>query len=304
MNNDRSFKKRIEYAVIRVLDLVLSLIPFAIRVRLTEQFGYLVYRLSRRYRDLVLGHLAQAFPDRDQAWRERVARANFGHMGRLLSEIQQTPRISEGFFRRWFVILPNEEAQREMFRTGGMAILGHLGNWEWNGVAGFRLGGRPIYTLVKRHTNAWSNAFLERSRNRQGMQLIYVDQNPILGVKLLRRGQLVAYTSDQDARSHGLFVPFLGRPASTFIGPAVTARNADVPVWFLWSYRDERGRVVFDFERLGRPKSDPADVEVWEREFTEIWTRKLEEKIRLHPEYYLWAHNRWKTQPPQQGSGS
>ena len=297
MDGDRTFKKLVQYGVMRVFDFALCLIPFSLRARLTEQFGFLMYRLSRRYRELVLGHLRQAFPENDAAWHERVARANFGHMGRLLSEILQTPRITDRFFRRWFVVRPDEATQREMFETGGMAILGHLGNWEWYGVAGARIGDRPIYTLVKRHPNRWSNAFLERSRNRQGMELIYVDQNPILGVKLLRRGSLVAYTSDQDARSHGMFVPFLGKQASTFIGPAVTARNADVPIWFLWSYRDKRKRVVFEFERLERPKSDSSDVEAWEREFTENWTRKLEEKVRLHPEYYLWAHNRWKTQP-------
>ncbi len=297
MQGDRTFGKLVEYLIVRIFDGLLSLVPFGLRVLLTEKLGILLYYLSRRYRELVLGHLAQAFPERDASWRSRVARANFAHMGRLISEIQQTPRITESFFRRWFVVLPNRETQEQMFREGGICILGHLGNWEWYGVVGSRLRGGPIYTLVKRHTNYWSNAYLERSRNRQGMELIYVDQNPILGVKLLRRGEVVAYTSDQDARSHGIFVPFLGKPASTFIGPAVTARNADVPIWFLWSHRDERGRLVFEAERLPRPASPLGDVEAWEREFTETWTRKLEEKIRLHPECYLWAHNRWKTQP-------
>lgn len=297
MPGDRSFAKFLTYVFVRWFDFWLGLIPFGPRAYLTERFGLLIYHTSSRYRNLVLRHLLQAFPESDEAWRERVARANFRHMGRLLAEIQHTPRINESFFRRWFVARPAGEEHAEIFRKGGIAILGHLGNWEWHGVAASRLAGRPVHALVKRHPNFWSNRFLEESRGSQGVKIIYVDQNPIIGVKLLRRGEYVAYTSDQDARSHGMFVEFMNRPASTFMGPAVTARHTDVPIHFLWSYRDERFRLVFEYEELPRPKSDPADIEAWEREFTETWTRKLEEKIRLHPEYYLWAHNRWKTQP-------
>ena len=48
----------------------------------------------------------------------------------------------------------------------------------------------------------------------------------------LRANRCVALLADQDARRHGVFVPFFGRLASTPIGPALLVaahRRADHP---------------------------------------------------------------------------
>ena len=263
-----------------------------------EQVGMGLYFLWASYRNLVLTHLKQAFPEKSQEWRIDICKKNFRHMGRLMAEIMQTSHINDKFFKKWFVIKPDNEAHKNVFRNGGIGVLGHLGNWEWHGVLGSRLAEKEVYTLVKRHTNFWSNQHLEKSRNRAGMELIYVDQNPIIAVKKLRKGYFVAFTSDQDARNNGEFFPYLGKLASTFLGPATVARNSNAPLYFIWNYRDEQKRLVFEYEEIERPdKVDPKHIEEWEREFTYNWTRKLERVIREHPENYLWAHNRWKTQP-------
>ena len=117
------------------------------------------------------------------------------------------------------------------------------------------------------------------------MRLIYVDQNPIIAVKRLRAGDFVAFTSDQDARGNGEFFPFLGKLASTFMGPAIVARNSKAPIYFVWSHRDEKKRLVFEYEKLDLPRGiDPkTQMEDWERAFTWIWVQKMEEKIRLYP---------------------
>ena len=297
MPEQRTFAKFLEYLIVRGFELVLRILPYSLRLRFCEGLGLLAYRLSGRYRNLVLRHLKTAFPEKDDDWREKIARDNFRYSGRLIAEGSHTPVMNERFIKSQLLPRPDSEEHREIFRRGGIAILGHLGNWEWHGCVASRLGGRDIYTLVKRHTNFWSNAYLERTRNRVGMKLIYIDENPFKIIKLLRRGEFVAFTADQNARGHGEFFPFLGKPASTFLGPAVVARNTDVPVYFVWSHHDEQRRVIFEFEEIPRPAIDPADIESWEREFTYAWVKKLEEKVRAHPTDYLWAHNRWKTQP-------
>lgn len=300
MNSEQTAKKSpgklIEYVIVRSIHTGLRLIPFRLRAWLTEYLGLSLYYLSGRYRRLILKHLEHAFPDRDPVWRRDIARRNFRNLGRQFSEFVQTAFINERFFRKWIVIKPDNDEHRDVFRQGSMGILGHLGNWEWHGwVAGY-LAGRDIYTLVKRHTNFWSNRYLENMRNRAHMRQIYVDQNALTAVRRLREGCFVAFTSDQNARGNGEFFPYLGRLASTFLGPAVVARNTNVPVYFVWSYHDERKRLVFEFERLTRPPAND-DAGEWEREFTLRWVQKLEEKIREHPADYLWAHNRWRTQP-------
>ncbi|MBE7439341.1 MAG: lysophospholipid acyltransferase family protein [Spirochaetales bacterium] len=297
----KSLPKALEYVLLRLISALLLLLPFFVRARFMEQFARVLFSLSKRYRNLVQDHLRLAFPEENSVWIQQMSVRNARSMGRLFAELIQTPSITPAFFARHFVI-ENEDLQREIFSRGGMAILGHLGNWEWHGLVGARLAGRPIYTIVKRHTNFWSNRYAETSRNLAGMRLIYVDQNPFEIVRLLRRGEFVAFTSDQDARQHGSFFPFFGKPASTFMGPAIIARTTSVPAYFVWSYRKD-GKVVFAAEKLQEPSVARENLELWEDEFTRIWLARLERAIREHPADYLWAHNRWKSQPVPTGQG-
>ncbi len=295
MTGKKTVGKFIEYIFIRVWDFQLMCIPFRLRAWMTEQIGIALYHIFGKYRRLVLAHLEQAFPDSKPEWRVKIAKQNFRNMGRLMGEINQTPRLNDKFFKKWMVIKPGMREHIDAFEGSRIQILGHLGNWEWHGFVGSHLIKKPVYTLVKRHTNFWSNGYLERTRNSAGMRLIYVDQNPFIVVKRLRAGDSVAFTSDQDARGNGEFFPFFNKPASTFTGPAVVARNApDAKVFFIWSYHDEKKRLVFDCEPLEMPRVPRDDMDAWEHEFTHIWVKKLEEKIRAHPADYLWAHNRWK----------
>lgn len=292
----RSLGKFVVFCIEMLLLGVLGLIPFAARARLCEGIGLALFRFSGRYRRLVLTNLSYAFPEASREWMLATARRNFQLLGRSLAEFVQTPRITEAFYRRWFVCEPSEEEHRRAYEGGGIVILGHFGNWEWHGFLAGHLAGRDIYTLVKRHTNFWTNAWIERSRHRANMQLIYIDQNPFITINRLRHGDVVAFTSDQNAGGAGLFFPFFGRLASTYLGPAAVARNTKVPVYFVWSYHDDEGRLHFGEEELKRPEGiDPkADTEAWERAFTYAWIKRLEEKVREHPADYLWSHNRWK----------
>jgi KDO2-lipid IV(A) lauroyltransferase len=246
----------------------------------------------------VIENIGYAFPDKGVEWRRLLAKKNLRMFGRQIAEFIQTSYIDEKFFRKWFVPLPDSESHQRIYERGGICILGHLGNWEWHGFLAGHLAGHDIYTLVKRQRNPLTNRYVERMRNRAHMRFIYIDQNAFITIGKLRKGGLVAFTSDQNARGNGGFFPFFGRLASTYLGPASVARNTKVPVYFVWSYRDKMGRLNFGFEEIERPDEIPVeDSERWEKAFTYRWVRLLEKHVLEHPEDYLWAHNRWKTQP-------
>jgi len=292
----------VEYLIVRSLFVCLRLFPFRFRAFLCEGLGLLLYRLSPPTRKLMLENLRHAFPERTGEWRAAIAKKNARMLGRQLAEFIETASINERFFERWFVPLPDAESHRKIYAGGGICILGHLGNWEWHGFLAGHLAGRDIYTLVKRQRNPLMNRYVERLRNRAHMQFLYIDQNPFITIGKLRKGELVAFTSDQNARSSGEFFPFFDRLASTYLGPASVARNTDVPVYFVWSFRDEKKRLNFRFEPIERPASIPkTDSVAWEKAFTRTWVSLLESHIKEHPEDYLWAHNRWKTQPEHPG---
>ena len=170
-------------------------------------------------------------------------------------------------------------------------MTGHVGNWEAAG-AFLAAAGLPMAAVVKRQRNPAFNDRMLETRRRSGVEPIYMQDARTRIPEALREGKTVALVADQDAGERGLFVPFLGREASTFRGPARLALSQNVPLFFGAAVRlgSEYGWVL---EEIPRPDAG-ANAE-WE--FTRRWVSRLEVQVRLRPEQYFWFHRRWKTRP-------
>jgi KDO2-lipid IV(A) lauroyltransferase len=124
-------------------------------------------------------------------------------------------------------------------------------------------------------------------------------------LKALRERKFVAILADQDAGSNGIFVNFLGRPASTGRGPAAFVMKSHAPIVFLVAVRQPNGRhlveaelLTFDFSPNGSHGAN--DAAEWDEEqklhkITAAWTEVLEKYICQYPDHWFWMHRRWKT---------
>src|SRR5690606_12735355 len=108
-----------------------------------------------------------------------------------------------------------------------------------------------------------------------------------------------ALLADQDARRAGVFVDFLGTPASTPRGPAVFALRAGVPL-FLGTCvprPGDPGRYLCDVEEVGVERTGELEEDV--RRLTAAHAAALAARVRRWPEHYFWQHRRWRTAPPE-----
>ena len=256
-----------------------------------------------RQRRLVEENVRRAFPEKEETWVYEITRKNFIHTARLSAETAAVTKLKQpAFFDRWVEVKPSVEEYRAILQEGGIFIMGHIGSWEWNGQIAAILLGRDIYTFAKKQSNSWFNGYIEKRRNRSGMQILYLDKKVIFQtLSLLRKKEVVAFISDQYA-PNGEYIPFMNRLASTFLGPATFAASCHVPVYFTSSYRNKKGKLVCEIEKLEGPPPPPkANLETerhkWSKEFTLHWIRVLERKIRAQPADYFWFHNRWKNPP-------
>jgi KDO2-lipid IV(A) lauroyltransferase len=184
---------------------------------------------------------------------------------------------------------------REVTRgSGAIIVTGHVGNWEAAG-AYLAAAGLPMAAVVKRQRNPAFNDRMLATRRRAGIEPIYMQDARTRIPEVLREGKTVALVADQDAGERGVFVPFLGREASTFRGPARLALSQDVPLFFGAAVRQGSGYGAV-LERVDAPAGGDR-AEGAELELTRRWVGRLEYQVRRHPEQYFWFHRRWKTRP-------
>jgi Kdo2-lipid IVA lauroyltransferase/acyltransferase len=125
---------------------------------------------------------------------------------------------------------------------------------------------------------------------------ISTEDGPRAVYQALGAGRWIAILADQDAGPRGLFVPFLGRPASTAAGPARLSLRTRSPIVMGFASRRTDGR--FDLQ-VGPPlmPEEPTAPDAAMR-LTAQHVGLLEARVRARPELWFWLHRRWKTLPP------
>jgi KDO2-lipid IV(A) lauroyltransferase len=289
-----------DFAVLGLIYLFSRLLPLRAVPCVGRNLGRFCYRFVPVRRDVVLSNLRAAFgSELDEPAVRDLARRFYAHLGTTLLEFSTLDRRSPQQLAEFVTFARRDhlEALRAAGR-GAILVSGHFGNWELLGAA-LAAHDYPTHYLVKSQRNKLVDRLQNDIRRRAGIGIIRTD-GPITDmVRALRRGEFLGMLSDQDAGGAGLFVEFLGRPASVFRGAAKLAFRLKCPILVGFAVRQPDGRHrVITSEPID---ADPAwDEETAVRELTKIHTQRLEAMIRTTPEQYFWVHRRWKTRPPEE----
>ena len=270
--------------------------PVSIAAWLGRRFGDLGYALLGRRRRIALSNLAGAFPSLTTHARRRIARRSFQHLGMVLTEglfvlHQPLARVTEQ------ITLEGIDHVREVFDRHGRALVltAHLGNWELLTLAP-ALTGYPLTVVARALDSAALNVWADRVRRTAGVDVVDKREalRPVLAA--LRRGRLVGVLLDQNtSRREGVFVPFFGRLASTSRAIAVLALRTRTPIIPAFTHRLVPGRHLITIHPALPLPSDNDDAAVLA--LTARCTAVIEDAVRAAPEQWLWAHDRWRTQP-------
>ncbi|MCZ6766769.1 MAG: lysophospholipid acyltransferase family protein [bacterium] len=302
----RPLKKRIqyqaEYRVVQGLSLATRVLPLNLLRRVGAGVGWAAYRMFGFRRRVAAENIKRAFDYADERSVTRVGQSAYMNLGRSLVECAALGHYDK---RRLLEMVTVEgiENLKEAYRHGKGVILnsGHFGNWELLGAVAARCG-FSVHATDTNHSNEHTHRFINEARRYQGIQVI-TDQSMRRIVRLLSRNHGVTYLADRDMGPDGIFVDFLGRPASTLRGPAVLALRFGCPILpgFIVRETNDHHRAIFEPPLWPDPSlsGDAALVDVTRR-----FTRILERYVRRYPDHYLWGHRRWKSVPAEGGTTS
>jgi len=282
-------------------------------------------RFNRKRLERAEASVLQAFPGCDADWARETALRSYEHLFRLGVEVAFTPRLmsDEGWVERTWIenvgAAMRAVAQRE---RPVIMLTGHCGNWELLGYT-MALLGFPTHALYRPLDMKPLDTWLRRTRERRGLVLVDKFGAARKLPRLLEAHQPVGFVADQNAGDRGLFVPFMGRLASTYKTIGLLARRFGAEVMCASARRVSsrgvrgesgplaEGEVSFGGWSTGGAGNFRYAIEIvdhitpedYESQpdplfyLTARYRRAIERMVRRAPEQYLWMHRMWKSRP-------
>jgi len=174
---------------------------------------------------------------------------------------------------------------------GGIIATGHMGNYEL-GFITVASAGYPLSALARPIPNRFVDGYVSAVRSQTGGKIIPTDRSIREMLKVLRGNGLLGIETDMDAKSDGVIVDFLGRPASMHRSAALFSLRCDSPVLVVCCFREEGENVLRVYEPI-RPSDFRGREDALEAMTQAIATR-FEMAVREHPEDWLWLLDRWR----------
>lgn len=232
-----------------------------------------------------------AFPDKDEAWKARVIKAQWDNLGRTFAEfaIMDRIRISNGR-----VVVENAERLAEIVekRLPVVFISGHFSNWEIMPSTIVDCGVECQMTY-RAANNPYVDERIKAGRMRYGVKLFAPKGGD--GAKELLiamgKGDSVALMNDQKF-NRGVPTPFFGHPVDTAPGPTRLAMRFGTVLQPMTVERLHKAR----FRVIVHP---PIEVDETGHKAKNIETTVakvsafVETVVRERPEEWFWVHKRW-----------
>ena len=276
---------------------LISLLPFSVLYALSDVAYLLIYRLIGYRRVVVRNNLTTSFPEKNIDEIKDIEHKFYHWFCDYFFESIKLLSISNRELNRRLHVL-NPEVHEQWFRQGRntAAFLGHYCNWEWLSRVGKDMNQERRLCLIydPLHSKPFDYLFLK------------IRTYPPTGVPTPKRDilrqltewkhqgilSLSGYIADQAPKWKNihLWIPFLNHPHSpVFTGAERIARKMNNAIYYAKMSRPQRGYYEMEYMLI---TADPDSMA--EGDITRHFFSMLEESIRLHPEFYLWTHNRWK----------
>jgi KDO2-lipid IV(A) lauroyltransferase len=270
----------------------ISLLPFWVLYFISDGLRFVLYRILRYRKSVVVGNLKKAFPQKSNREINQIARGFYKNLcDNILESIKLVTISKEKINRR--CVFEGTEMVQKYFEQGKsvVSIVGHFTNWEIGTISDGRVSDHEMYTIYKKLRNPYLDQFMKKTRRRFGFKLLEMKEVGDFYKSHKGKPTFIVYIADQAPSNprRSYWTTFLNQDTPVFYGPELLARRYDLPVIFGKIDRVKRGQFKISLIDL---VSNPRETE--RGEITEIHTRFLERLIKDEPEKWLWSHKRWK----------
>ena len=286
------------YYIVYGLLYFFSLMPWFIMYGISDLLAFLSYYVFGYRKQVVMGNLAIAFPEKSDAERKKIAKQFYRNFLDTLVEMVKMISASDEQFKKRF--LPKEEMlekMRHFVRMGRNVQIHamHNFNWEIVNLGVSKTIDIPFLGVYMPISNKHLEKIFRKMRSRYGTILVPAIEFKKNFLKFekenIQKNYAIALVADQSpgSPSNAFWVNFFNKPTPFVTGPEKAARERSLPVVFANFYKIKRGVYTFDVEVFTENAANSK-----EGELTLAYVKYVEDCIRQRPDNYLWSHRRWK----------
>jgi KDO2-lipid IV(A) lauroyltransferase len=268
------------------------LLPTWFLYRISDGTAFFLYYVIRYRRAIVMRNLRDAFPEKTEPERRRIARTFYRNFTDSFIETIKLLSASQAWLNKHFVI-DNPEVMEDFALEGRkiQLFLGHLFGWEVANLAMPLLTRFKFIVVYMPVTNPIVERLTLHLRGRTGTVLLPATKMQRAIIPYRNTVYALALVADQapGGPDNSYWLNLFGRPTAFIRGAERGSRIGDIPAVFARVYKRGRGRYRSHLTVIA---DHPSQLP--EGELTLRYRDLLEAAIREQPATWLWSHKRWK----------
>ncbi|SDZ91559.1 KDO2-lipid IV(A) lauroyltransferase [Arachidicoccus rhizosphaerae] len=279
------------YYLVYGLLYLISLLPFRVLYGISDLAAFILHRIIRYRKPVVLHNLQIAFPEKTAPERKAIAEQFYYRFTDNFVELIKLISLPAKAIRRRFHC--EDALLKELYQQGLSVdfVLGHFFNWEWCNLA-YSLNNPYTQLVVYAHVSSpVAQRLMQRIRVRFGTVLIDSKKFKEQYKPYASERKAFVLVADQNPRflKSAYWLPFFGRLTPFAKGPDANSRLMNNAVVYCSIKRIKRGYYTTRLSCLTR-----AAGHLPKGSITLQTAALLEKTIEEDPPGYLWSHRRFK----------
>ena len=267
---------------------LIMLLPRSVHLILGQVLGRMLYLSSITRNNFSKKNIDLCLPAVDESRREEIHKLNIFLSGRIpfdsgISWFWSDRRINSSidYDIRGLDILLDEQKNKK----GVLLFFKHSLHLELD--ARLIAMNSEIYGVERVH-NSDSFDSIQGSGRLMSMQGVCDRNNPLKFIRWLKKGKTVLYATDQDyGMTQSDIVNFFGIPAATISAPLKIVKSTNCKTYFINTFIEDK-KYILDIQEMHLNQTNEISFSIDLNLF-------MENKIKSHPEEYLWQHRRFKS---------
>lgn len=254
----------------------------------------LIYYIWGYRKNIVLQHLAQAFPKKSVTELNNISKEFYiSFCDQWIETLKLMSMSHKSLNKRitgnWEVFEGLAKENRNVY-----AMLGHRYNWEWANVACQYNSAQQFAGIYLPLSSKIADRLMLYIRKRSGSVLIPADNMLPYLKELKDKLHIIGFMADQTPANlkTATWFQFFNKPAPFLNTPEKAARRAKAAVVYAAIEKVKRGYYLVRLTEICKDASVETDGAI-----TLKYVTMLHDEIKQQPHSWLWTHRRWKLLP-------